>query len=236
MLLLALDTSDARGSVALVQDEQVLQTIAHDTSEDYSSWVLPAFDRLVSLNQLKMQDVDVYAVSAGPGSFTGLRIGLTSVKAWSEVYGGKIAAVSRLEAIAAQAAGNAEFAAAFVDAQRGQVFGGLFRREAEALHRIEEELVIAPEEFLTWVEGRAGRAHVDWVSLDPEKLTDLPAWHEHAERGETVQQRSAVLAPWIGKLGLQRAREGGWTDALALDAQYVRRSDAEIFWKGHAAR
>jgi len=236
MLLLALDTSDARGSVALVQDEQVLQTIAHDTSEDYSSWVLPAFDRLVSLNQLKMQDVDVYAVSAGPGSFTGLRIGLTSVKAWSEVYGGKIAAVSRLEAIAAQAAGNAEFAAAFVDAQRGQVFGGLFRREAEALHRIEEELVIAPEEFLTWVEGRAGRAHVDWVSLDPEKLTDLPAWHEHAKRGETVQQRSAVLAPWIGKLGLQRAREGRWTDALALDAQYVRRSDAEIFWKGHAAR
>jgi tRNA threonylcarbamoyl adenosine modification protein YeaZ len=264
VILLALDTSDIRGSVALLQDEQVLQAIAHDTTEDYSSWVLPTVDRLLAANQLKMRDVDVYAASSGPGSFTGLRIGLTSVKAWSEVYGGKIAAVSRLEAIATQAAGESPFVAAFVDAQRGQVFGGLFQREGGVLQRVDEELVIAPEEFLPWVTERAVNERtakvppispvvaqhaapersnhtnepvaVEWISLDPHKLTDLPSWNERAKRGERIQQSSDVLAPWIGKLGLQRAREGRWTDALSLDAQYVRRSDAEIFWKGHAAR
>lgn len=259
MLLLALDTSDARGSVALLQDERVLQTVTHDSQQDYSAWVLPAVERLFSANHLKMQEVDVYAVAAGPGSFTGLRVGLTSVKAWSEVFGGKIAAVSRLEAIASQAEGQTEFVAAFVDAHREQVFGGLFRREAGALRAVDQEMVIAPDQFLASVNERTARAPlqvpnvsvqraapqpgnnatlyagVEWVSMDPEKLTRLEGWRARAANGETVQLSSHVLAPMIGRLALQPAREGRFIDALALDAHYVRRSDAEIFWKGHAA-
>jgi len=236
VILLALDTSDARGSVALLRDEQILQTITHDTAEDYSSWVLPAVERLLAANRLKMQDVEVYAVSAGPGSFTGLRIGLTSVKAWSEVYGGRIAAVSRLEAIASQAQAKSEFIAAFFDAQREQIFGGLFRREGSNLQRVEDEMVIAPDGFLQWVTERATGVTVAWVSMDPEKLTRLAPWRAHADRGEAIQLSSHVLAPAIGRIGLQRAKEGHLIDALTLDAQYVRRSDAELFWKGHAAK
>lgn len=264
MILLALDTSDARGSVAVLRDEQILQTMAHETAEDYSSWVLPAVQRLLAANQLKMQDVEVYAVSTGPGSFTGLRIGLTSVKAWSEAYGAKIAAVSRLEAIASQAQPTTEFIAAFFDAQREQIFGGLFRREGSSLQRVEDEMVIAPDGFLQWVSERTVAASgvvaqlypepqrrnaapqlgndgatgvtVAWVSMDPEKLTHLEPWRAHADRGEAIQLSSHVLAPAIGRIGLQRAKEGHLIDALALDAQYVRRSDAEIFWKGHAAK
>jgi tRNA threonylcarbamoyladenosine biosynthesis protein TsaB len=235
VILLALDTSDARGSVALLRDEQILQSIAHETAEDYSSWVLPAVERLLVAKQLKMRDVEVYAVSTGPGSFTGLRVGLTSVKAWSEVYGGRIAALSRLEAIASQAPGAAEFVAAFFDAHREQVFGGLFRRDGAQLRGVGEEMVITPEEFLKWVEEQSAGASVCWISMDPEKLSALSRWRGHAEVGETIQQSTEVLAPGIGRLGLQRALQGHLVDALALDAQYVRRSDAEIFWKGHAA-
>lgn len=236
MILLALDTSDSRGSVALLRDEQILQSIAHDTEEDYSSWVLPAVERLLAPNQLKMRDVGVYAASAGPGSFTGLRVGLASVKAWSEVYGGRIAAVSRLEAIASLAEGPAELVAAFVDAHREQVFGGLFRRDGAQLRGVGEEMVIAPAEFLKWVDERSGFAAVDWISMDPEKLSALSEWRVRAEAGERIQQSASVLAPAIGRIGLRRAQDGGLIDALALDAQYVRRCDAEIFWKGHAAR
>lgn len=236
MILLALDTSDARGSMALLHDEQVLQSIAHDTDEDYSSWVLPAAERLLSANQLNMQDVNVYAVSAGPGSFTGLRVGLASVKAWSEVYGGSIAAVSRLEAIASQAPSDTQFVAAFVDAHREQVFGGLFLRDGQSLRAVDEEMVIAPEGFLKFVEERSRDASVAWVSLDPEKLAATSGWSKHASGGETIQASAQMLAPPIGRLGLQRAQAGQLTDALTLDAHYVRRSDAEIFWKGHAAR
>lgn len=236
MILLALDTGDARGSVAVLRDEQILQSLAHETVEDYSTWVLPAVECLLTANQLKMRDVEVYAVSAGPGSFTGLRVGLTSVKAWSEVYGGRIAAVSRLEAIASQSAGAAEFVAAFFDAHREQVFGGLFRREGARLGGVGEEMVIDPEGFLNWVEEQSAGASVGWISLDPEKLSGRSGWRRHADAGETIQQSTRVLASAVGRIGLQHARDGRLIDALALDARYVRRSDAEIFGKGHAAR
>jgi tRNA threonylcarbamoyladenosine biosynthesis protein TsaB len=236
MILLALDTSDARGSVALLRDDQLLQVTRHDTGEDYSSWVLPTVDRLLTANQLKMQDVNIYAVSAGPGSFTGLRVGLTSLKAWSEVYGQRIAAVSRLEAIASQAETSDPLIAAFFDAQREQLFGGLFRRDGAQLRPVGEEMVIPPEGFLHWVEEQSAAAPVSWISMDPEKLTALNAWRKHSDAGAVIQQSTHVLAPAIGRIGLQRACEGRLTDALALDAQYVRRSDAEIFWKGYAAK
>lgn len=236
VILLALDTSDARGSVAVLRDEQLLQVLRHDSGEDYSSWVLPAVERLITANQLKMQDVSVYAVSAGPGSFTGLRVGLTSVKVWSEVYGGRIAAMSRLQALASLAEGQEELVAAFVDAQREQVFGGLFRRDGTTPQRVDEELVIAPDAFLQWVEEQSTGTPVSWISMDPEKLTGLSEWAKHAQAGEVIQRSTEALAPAIGRLGLQRAKEGRLIDALALDAQYVRRSDAEIFWKGHAAK
>jgi len=236
MLVLALDTCDARGSLAILRDEEPLQVLAHDAGEDYSSWVLPAVHRALQASSLKIQDVELYSVATGPGSFTGLRVGLTSVKAWSEVYRARIAGVSRLEAIASQAAGQEPFVASFFDAQREQVFGGLFRRDGDALRAVGQELVGAPEVFLNSVSEAAGSAKVAWVSLDPEKISSCAAWQERASRGESIQSSIMLLAPLLAKLGLQRAREGRLLDALSLDAQYVRRSDAEIFWKGHAAR
>lgn len=236
MLTLALDTCDSRGSIALLGDDELLGAIAHETQEDYSSWLLPNVTRLLAAHKLRIRDVELFAPTAGPGSFTGIRIGLTSVKAWSEVYGTKIAPVSRLAAIASQAHGTEPLVAGFFDAQREQVFGAVFRREPGGLQLLNEELVIAPEAFLAHVEQASGSAPPSWVSLDPEKISGLAAWQPHAQRGVAIQKGSAVLAPFVGKLGRQRAREGQLIDALALDAQYVRRSDAEIFWKGHAAR
>jgi tRNA threonylcarbamoyladenosine biosynthesis protein TsaB len=217
--------------LALLRDGELLRVIVHNVQEDYSSWVLPKVEEALAANQLKMREVGVYAVAAGPGSFTGLRVGLTSVKAWSGVYGGKIASISRLEAIAQQADGEQGFVAAFVDAQRDQVFGALFRRTGESLEEVGEELVIGPQGFLAWVEERAAGEAVAWISMDPEKLTAVPGWEAHAQRGEVIQPSSHVLAPILGKIGLGRSREGRLVEALTLDAQYVRRSDAEIFWK-----
>lgn len=236
MLLLALDTCDARGSLAILKDDDVLYAAAHDVPLDYSSWLLPAADAALAAAGLKMPEIEVFAVAAGPGSFTGIRVGLTTVKAWAEVYGARIAAVSRLEVIAQHAAGRPEFVAAFVDAQRAQVFGAVFRRCGEDLALAGEELVIAPDGFLAYVEEQTGAAAVSWVSMDPEKITALPSWHRRAQKGETVQLCEEVLAPAVGRLGRRRILLGDVKDPLTLDAEYVRRSDAEIFWKGGAKR
>lgn len=235
MILLALDTCDSRGSLAVLRDNEVLAQIAHESAEEYSSWILPNLTRTLHASGLNLGDVDVFAAAAGPGAFTALRVGLTSIKAWSEVYGKKIASVSRLEAIASQATGNQPFVAAFVDAQREQIFAGLFARKGPELQLAEQELVIAPEAFLRFVKENAGDVAVAWISMDPEKITALNIWRELQHRGEGMQSSSTVLAPIIGRIGFQRAKEGRLIDAIALDAEYVRRSDAEIFWKGHAA-
>jgi len=182
-----------------------------------------------------MVDVEAYAAAAGPGSFTGVRVGLTTVKAWAEVYGKRIVAVSRLEAVAVEASGEMAWVAAFVNAQRGQVFGAVYRRNGTDLLRMGDEMVIAPGKFIeTAVEAARGES-IGWVSTDAECVTSEEAWKAREARGESAESVSSVLAPMIGRIGLRELTAGRFTDALALDANYLRRSDAEIFWKGGAA-
>jgi len=234
VLILALDTCDARGSLALLRDEVVLEVEPHNTAEDYSAWLLPAVTRVLTSESLALREIELFAVAAGPGSFTGVRVGLATVKAWSEVYGRPIAAVSRLEALASESIGSSPYVAAFIDARRNQVFAALYRRQAAALQRIDEEMVIVPDKFLEWCAAQAGSDTIDWVSTDPACLTQTPQSPAHRAPTETVQEVSALLAPRIGRIGYRFARQNHLTNALSLDANYVRRSDAELFWKGPA--
>lgn len=222
--------------MAVLRDDEVLKAIPHEGTEDYSSWVLPSVERALEASGLAIQDIEVFAVASGPGSFTGVRMGLTTVKAWSEAYGRKIASISRLEAVAAQVATGGPYVAAFLDAHRDQVFGGLYRRQGPGLSLVEDEMVAAPAEFMDWVKERSMNGRVSWISMDPEKITAQEGWRHRAAEGESVEVSASMLAPMIGRIGRQRALDGRLTDALGLDAEYVRRPDAEVFWKGRTER
>jgi tRNA threonylcarbamoyladenosine biosynthesis protein TsaB len=236
VIVLAIDTCDFRGSVAVLRDQDVLKVLPHDSQEDYSTWLLPAVHECLGGCGLGMQDVEAYAVPAGPGSFTGVRVGLTTVKAWGEVYGKPILAVSRLEALAVQAPEVTPYVAAFADARRGQVFGAVYRREGKSLSRLGEEMVIAPGRFVEMAAEEVGDQRISWVSSEAGCLLTDASWKVREARGERVEIVSNVLAPWIGRIGLEQLAAGEVTDALSLDANYVRRSDAEIFWKDGAAK
>jgi len=235
VLVLSIDTCDLRGSVALLRDEAVHELLAHETKEEYSSWLLPAVNKVLQTARVRMGDVEGYAAAAGPGSFTGVRVGLTTVKAWAEVYGKPVAAVSRLEAIASQGTGPGKCVAAFVDAQRGQVFGAVYRKEGAALVRVGEEMVMAPGKYVETAAELAAGEKISWASPDARLLSHEGAWKSRERLGEGVEQVSATLAGIIGRMGVKQLKEGRTTDALGLDANYVRRSDAELFWKGGAA-
>jgi hypothetical protein len=97
-------------------------------------------------------------------------------------------------------------------------------------------MLAVPAEFLDWVKQRSANEQVSWISMDPEKVTTQDAWRSRAEAGESVEMSTSVLAPAIGRIGRMCARQGRLTDALALDAEYVRRPDAEVFWKGGPGR
>jgi tRNA threonylcarbamoyl adenosine modification protein YeaZ len=248
MNLLALDTCDARGSVSVLRDATALQTVEHDTSDDYSIWLLPAIDRALQASGLAFADIDVFVAASGPGSFTGVRVGLTTVKAWAEVTGKPIVGVSRLEALATLAVPVGQFVAAFTNAQRKQIYGAFYREESERLQRIGEEAVMTPEAFLAWAEEHSSGSGVAWISTDAGMLTETEEWaarqKEGADRpvnsaanargpqhqGIEVQSASPFLSPAIGKLGYHLATLKQFTDPLRLDANYVRRSDAEVSW------
>jgi tRNA threonylcarbamoyladenosine biosynthesis protein TsaB len=236
VFLLALDTCDSKGSIALLRDTELLQTAVHDTCEDYSVWLLPAVARVLKAASLQFQGVTLCAVAAGPGSFTGVRVSLTTAKAWAEACAMGIAVVSRMEAIATQATGSEPWVAAFVDARRGQTFAALYSRQGALLQRMGDEMVIAPEKFVAWATEQAGSAPIRWISPEPHTLAETPAWSERRSLGETVEAASPILAPVIGRIGHQLALQGRLTDALTLDANYVRRSDAEVYWQDRQSK
>jgi len=240
MLILAVDTSTQGGSLAVLRDAAVVGVVSTWVEETYSSRMFRHLDFLLRELRMEMKQFDLYAVAAGPGSFTGLRVGLAAVKGWAEVYEKPIAAVSGLEAIAAQAREPGRYLVPVLDARRGQIFGGLYERAGEHLIRVGDEVVMTAAEFLEHLRARepesgtpeSGELNegVAFITPTPEVLVEPVA--NSAFRGRPIEVVSAVLAPVLGQLGRAHARRGELVDALHLDANYIRRSDAELLWKG----
>jgi tRNA threonylcarbamoyladenosine biosynthesis protein TsaB len=238
MLILAVDTSTRTGSAAILRDSEVLAEVSGYEETPYSSRLFRDIALLQDRANFRLDQVDVFAVAAGPGSFTGLRVGLTAVKAWAEVHGKPIAAVSGLEAIASESlvgetpsAPAAHFIAPFLDARRGQIFGAIYRRipgDPTGLSIASDESILSVGEFLELVKAKSPQ-FVQLVSPTPEVLP--AAVLSEVLPGARIVQVSAALAPAIGRLGFERAKRGELVDSLSLDANYVRRSDAESAWK-----
>lgn len=236
MLTLAVDTSTKAGSVAVLRDRKVLGSLATCSSEPHASGLFTDLDRLLGTVGQAMSDFDLFAAAAGPGSFTGLRVGLTAAKAWAEVFSRPVVAISTMEAIAIQAVTRAVPSevvfAPVLDARRGQVFGGLYETRADSsedLLQLGEAVVLDADEFVRLVSERVGKRPVVFVSPTVEVIR--PALERAALRLARVVEVSGVLAPFVGQLAYSRALRGDVQDALRLDANYVRRSDAEMKWK-----
>lgn len=127
MLLLALDTATEQGSLALLEDERVLGESTLEASGAYLQHLLPAVEALLARAGKALSQVNALTVSQGPGNFTGLRIGLATVKGLAFALGLPVTPVSTLQVLAAQFPFRAEPVAVLVDAKRREVYLGLFR-------------------------------------------------------------------------------------------------------------
>lgn len=236
MLTLAVDTSSASGSLALLRDSKVSSQVVSSRDEPYSGTLLRQARELLQTEGVSLEQIELFAVNAGPGSFTGLRVGLTTVKGWAEVWRRSIAAISGLEAVAMQvsnSAGPGSVIAAALDARRGQIFGGVFKKNAGAsgmLERVGEEVVAGPDEFLGSLPPEFGHGTPLLIACtEPEVIR--PATERASFTGCKIEVVSNVLAPLIGRIGYGKALRGDVVDALHLDANYIRRSDAEMNWR-----
>jgi tRNA threonylcarbamoyladenosine biosynthesis protein TsaB len=222
MLILAIDTSWKRGSLALARGDgesfELLQT-ASLTGGAFSSELVPQIAAALARRNLRKQEIDGFAAVSGPGSFTGLRVGLAAVKGLVEVLKKPIAVVSVLEALAIASGANGRIFAA-LDAQRGEIFLGEYDVQSETLQArsLQRESLLTREAFLAALPARATVVTPD-ASI---AALALPA-------GTTLRQIERPGAEAIARIGLRKMLAGQTVAADALDANYVRRSDAEIF-------
>lgn len=242
VLILALDTSSPSGSVAVLRDQEIVGTISTSTDEIYSSRVFRHLEFLLRELSLGLDQFDLFAVVAGPGSFTGLRVGLAAVKGWAEVYRKPVAAISALEAVAAQSRAWVPLVVPVLDARRSQIYFALYRRAGApndyCLALEGEEFVATLDEFREALHARASGEHFVVVTPTPDLLSGVASRIETPggqPRALDIERGSNILAPHVGLLGYQRALRGAVCDALSLDANYIRRSDAELHLKQPAA-
>jgi tRNA threonylcarbamoyladenosine biosynthesis protein TsaB len=229
MLILAIDTSGKNGGIALARgDERTCDILASAAlaGGTYSAQLIPQIDELLRAQKLTLRDVEGFAVAAGPGSFTGLRVGLATVKGLAEIAARPIAAVSVLDAIADAAQPNASaphglmFAA--IDAGRGEVFLGEYR-VADGKRQLQRELIVSRAELVAHVRGQEQSGAGAVATPDEAVLQAL------ADGGLVAIRVAMAGAADIARLGLRKFAAGDTTPAAALDANYIRRSDAEIF-------
>jgi tRNA threonylcarbamoyladenosine biosynthesis protein TsaB len=241
VLTLALDTSSLVGSLAVLRDHTLLGVISTTSDENYSSRMFRHLDFLLRDLSLQLADFDLFSVAAGPGSFTGLRVGLTAAKAWSEVYRKPVVGVSALEAVAAQSfphdLAHPEFVIPILDARRSQLYCAFYLHSGSQLKLDGAELVLSADELVAEIHTRCVNSKAVIAAPDPQLISEALSRFENSKTSPelesiALQNLSGVLAPWIGKLALASVQRGEFSDALTLDANYVRRSDGELQLKG----
>jgi tRNA threonylcarbamoyladenosine biosynthesis protein TsaB len=233
MLILAVDTSGRQSSVALLRNEGVLAATGGFSDEPYASRLFNDVGLVLGQARVELAQIEVFAAGTGPGSFTGLRVGLSAVKGWAEAFGRQIVPVSGLEAVAVQAGTTDRPVCPVIDARGGKLYGAVFERvNSGAAARLElkgDEVVLGTEEFFPWISRQVdGKIP---VFVTPTRQVMEAALATSPMAGAAIEEVSGELAPFIGRLGYARAREGRSVDPAGLEANYIRRSDAEMNWR-----
>ena len=206
--VLALDTTSEHGSIALWEGDRVVEEVAVVAPDGFAQLLFPAIESLLQRHAWTLQQIDLFAAASGPGSFTGVRVGLAAVKGLAEATGRPAQAVSNLRAIAAR--GTAHLRMPLINARRGEAYVGLYDRHSRI---VEAE--------------RAGQLVSMLLAKPPEtELMARESWPELSAAGVTVRIDARPLASSVARLAI---RDGG-VDPAALDANYVRRSDADGRW------
>lgn len=229
-ILLTVDTSTPAGSVAVSRGEMLLGEILLNVRSTHTDRLLSTLNQLLTDVGLSLAAVDAFAVLVGPGSFTGLRVGVATVKGLALATGRPVVGVSTLQALATQVPFSRHQLCVLLDARKNEVYAGLYGWEGGLPMALRPETVIAPELLLATLEGETlfvGDGAVAYRTLIARHLgarAHFVPWSLHPPRAAAA----AVLA-------LASLRAGETTPLEQLAPRYIRLSEAEIMWARRAA-
>lgn len=224
MKILAVDTSTASGSVALLDGEALMVEWTLLSARTQNRRLLDGVDRILAEAGWALEDVDAFAVTTGPGSFTGIRIGLSTLKAVAWAMEKPLVGVGTLEALAAPLAWAPWAACPVIDARKKEVYAALYRPDGSGGLREERApAVLAPKKLAAWVQEKAFFCG-DGLFVYREALARFlgdrvvdpgPGFHE-------------IRAGFVGRCALKKLEAGAETDPMRLMPLYVRPSEAEL--------
>ena len=212
MRVLAVDTSSERGSVCLTADGEILGEVRLRSSVQHSDRLFRSIDFLFTYAPFTLHDIDLFVAARGPGSFTGLRVGLAAMEAFASAEQKPAAGVSTLEALAWKCNVEGVLLAPVIDARRSEIYAGLYRRENRSITEVRSPEVMRPSLWFSSLPAEPVLFCGDGALRYKEFITQVE-W--------SVCAVDLYLASALAELAVSADRQ-------PLSPLYVRRAEAEI--------
>lgn len=223
MKIIAVDTSTTSCSVAVVDEDSLLAEMTIIRDQTHSKHLMDIIHTVIGFSGLAISAVDGFAVTRGPGTFTGLRIGISTVKGLAVASGKPIVGVSSLDALAEQCACSGYLICPLIDARRGEVYFSRYRLQDGILKKEIGEGVLPPDQALRDINepsllvGSGALLYQDALAETLGKWMYLALPSQHTIRASTVAQ-----------LSLSRFEKADTDDVSTFTPQYIRKSDAQV--------
>ena len=233
MRILAVETATAWQSVAVVDGDRVMARADDDAAGAHARMLVPAIDRVLTSCGMALSDLDGLAVSIGPGSFTGLRVGLATMMGFRSVTGLPLAAVPTLEAMARNLRGSTDLLCPVIRARTGEVYWAQYRwRPDGSLEQAQEERAGTLEALVQSLPGPVTIFGEGWLACQKELRRLFEAQGIVVREAPADAMRpSAVSVARAGIARLQRGDRAG----QGLSPRYVQRAEAEVVWERRGA-
>lgn len=226
-MILSLDTATLVSSVALLSNEKLVAELTIQTKKTHSEMLMPHINQILKLAGVDKRELKLVAVSIGPGSFTGLRIGLATAKALAYALSIPIIGVSTLEALAFNCPVPGAYISPMLDAQKGNVYQAIYRWEKSEMVEVMPARVVNFDAAVAEIAAQHQPTLIlgEGAVLNREKLSELR--NPIAAQVHVVMPRAASVALLAQKKNTQGVKD----DVMTLEPLYIRRSEAEVLWE-----
>ncbi|SDJ93571.1 tRNA (adenosine(37)-N6)-threonylcarbamoyltransferase complex dimerization subunit type 1 TsaB [Natronincola ferrireducens] len=229
MKMLALDTSSIVATVAILDEDKLVGEYILNHKKTHSQKLMPMIEDILKSCELTPKDIDVFAVALGPGSFTGLRIGLATIKAMAQALEKPVIGVSTLEALTYNLPYAKELVCPILDAQRDLVYTGLYQWQQGEFIKVMEEEVVTIEALLENLKTRGEKVIFLGDALEKFRGVILQELKENAIIPPAIVRMPRASS--VAELASRRRRAGNLQKASEVLPIYMRKSQAENQWE-----
>lgn len=221
MIILAIDTSSTTVSACLITEDKILSEIYLNQKNNHSETIMPIIDNLLKMCDMQLDDVDYLACSNGPGSFTGLRVGISTIKGIAFALNKKIIAISTLEVLAYNIFSTNNVVVPMIDAKSNSIFTGVYKNGKSIL----ADNIMSIEEILKYIKDSGenpiflGDGAIKYKNVISENFSD-----KNIAPINLIMPKSSS----IGELAINRIREQNLVDCRNLEINYIKKPQAQI--------